>query len=69
MTTSISPLLQVGLFRMYNFAVSQIKHLTPKITWDFQNVVYHFSPSKWKEILGNLSRLQIIIHHQNCLNV
>ena len=69
MTTSISSLLQAGLFRKYNLAVSQIKHLTLKITWDFQNVVYHFSPSKWTEILGNLSRVQIIIHHQNCLNV
>ena len=44
MTTSISLLFQAGLFRKYNFVVSQLEHLTPKIRMsrDFQNVVYHF---------------------------
>ena len=29
MTTSISSLFEEGLFRKYNFVVSQLKHLTP----------------------------------------
>ena len=60
MTTSISSLFNVGLFRKHNFVVSQLKHLTPKTAIPMISKMWStiFSPSKLKELLGNLSRLK-----------
>ena len=52
MTTSILSLFQAGLFRKHNFAVSQLKHLTPKTT-GLGNCKIDI---KETEILRNLSR-------------
>ena len=64
MTTFISSVFHTGLFRK----IITVKTLNTENyqSRDFQNVVYHFPPSKLTEILGNLSRFQLI---SNCLNV
>ena len=58
MMTSISSLFQAGLFRKYDFKVSQLKYLTPKTIglgiskmWSLTT----FSPSKLTEICSNSS--------------
>ena len=60
-----------GLFRQYNFVVSQLKHLTPKTTSFEISKMWstNFLPSKLSEILGNLSIFQFIRSQQNCSNV
>jgi len=62
MTTSISSLFHVGLFRKHDFVVSQLKHLTsetaiPEISKMWSTI---FLPSKLTDILGDLSSFQII---------
>ena len=56
MTTSVSSLFPAGLFRIQDFVVSQLKHLTPKTTSLGISKMHGlpFSPSKLTEILGNL---------------
>ena len=61
MTTSISSLFHVGLFRKHNFVVSHLKHLTPKTAIPGISKMWStiFLPSKLTEILGD-SRFKFI---------
>ena len=52
MTTSISSLFHVGLFRKHNSVVSQLKHLTPKTAIPMISKMWSniFLPSPFTEI-------------------
>ena len=67
----MSSLFHADIFRKYNFIVSQLKHLTPKTSslgiFKLESTI--FSPLKLTEILGNLSRFQIVKNKQNFSNV
>ena len=66
MTTSISSLFQAGLFRKYNFVVSQLRQLTPKTTVSgFPKCglpFFHLQNWRWY-----FSRFQLIKKQQKCL--
>ena len=61
MTTSISPLFQVGLFCKFNCVVFQLKHLTPKTSslGISKNVAYHFFTAKINGDIGKFVQIPV----------